>query len=186
MAITGAFRNAVATGDIMGLRIMMKNSLLVDPTFIEFEEMSNAVANVSDLYDAHDGRAFELNKTAWDDDYMNELMVQVVGNFSHERLEHLQKVVRHLRPVAKRSQTVSPDNGSPSTPRKSYQEQKRQDERDGRIVHNRGAKIVAGSAAGGVAGGALVAMVGGGTIAVVAGAAVGAAAIGIVVAKTTR
>lgn len=186
MAITDTFRKAVAAGDITSLRIMMKDSLLVDPTFAEFEEMDSAARSVSGLFDPHDGRELNCAEASWNDDYMNKLMVQVVGNFSRERLEHLKNVVRHLRPATTRSQTVSPGKGTSSEPRKGYQEQKRQDERDGRIAHNRGAKIAAGSAAGGVAGGALVAMVGGGTIAVVAGAAVGAAAVGIVVAKATR
>ena len=185
MAITDSFRNAVAAGNITSIRIMMKDSLLVDPTFGEFEEMSNATKTVDDLFDPHDGRELVFDKSNWNDDYMDKLMVQVVGNFSHERLDHLKEVVKHLRPVTKRAQATSQDKSSSPGSRKSYQEQKRQDERDGRIAHNRGIKIAAGSAAGGVAGGALVAILGGGTIAVVAGAVAGAAAVGVVVAKTT-
>ncbi len=39
MAITNFFRNAVSKGDIRGIRIMMKDSMLIDPTFAEFNEI---------------------------------------------------------------------------------------------------------------------------------------------------
>ena len=61
MALTNAFKEAVNSGNIRRIRIMMKNSLLVDPTFREFKEMENAAASVQGLYDIHDERKFELN-----------------------------------------------------------------------------------------------------------------------------
>lgn len=114
MAITNAFRSAVAAGNVRGIRIMMKDSLLVDPTFAEFSEMEHYTRNLSGLYDEHDGRELEDDKTTWKDDYMNKLMVQVVGNFSHERIGRLKEIVRHLRPVASRK-SVSPSSGSISS-----------------------------------------------------------------------
>jgi hypothetical protein len=58
--------------------------------------------DVKGLYQEHkDGGHFDpldLDVSKWDDDYMNGLMVDVVDNFSHERLNHLKKVVRKLRP----------------------------------------------------------------------------------------
>lgn len=98
MALTNAFYEAVSSGNVQRVRIMMKNSMLVDPTFSEFNAMSNATCDLSGLYDIHDGRELNNNKSMWDDSYMDKLMVQVVGNFSHERVEHLQAVVKHLRP----------------------------------------------------------------------------------------
>lgn len=190
MAITNSFRNAVATGDIRGIRIMMKDSLLVDPTFTEFAEMGSLTQSILGLYDPHDGREFESDKSAWNDDYMNKLMVQVVGNFSHERITHLEDVVRYLRPVATRPQTsVSSDeyarrkssNRPEHTPSLSYHEQKRQDERNGRIIH-RSKKIAVSAAAGGVAGGAVAAVAGSSLI---VGAALGAVVVGTVVAIVT-
>jgi hypothetical protein len=184
MAITNSFRKAVASSDVTGLRIMMKDSLLVDPTFAEFEEMSRLAANVGGLFDPHDGREFESRQSAWDDNYMNKLMVQVVGNFSHERIRHLKDVVRYLRPVTGRPQATPPNDSGVQRkkPRKSYQEQKRQDERDNRIIHK---KIVVGGIAGGVAAGAVVAVFGGGSSAIAAGAVAGALAVGLVMAKAT-
>ena len=191
MAITKAFTDAVASGDIRGIRIMMKDSLLVDLTFRDFNEMSSLAARVPGLYDAHDGRAFVEDSSAWNDDYMNKLMVQVVGNFSRERLDHLKKVVRYLRPVPESVRTgpqmprhdTSSATGTSEQRGQSadYKTQKAEDERNGRIV-----KVVGGTAIGAVIGGVGAAAVGATTGAVIACAAVGAAAGGVIVASTTK
>lgn len=192
MAITESFRKASTMCDIRGIRIMMKDSLLVDPTFSEFKEMESLVKNADSLYDSHDGRELEQDSTKWNDDYMNKLMVQVVGNFSHERINHLKDVVRYLRPVASRPQTSAPSGDytrhEPSgrhteEPRPSYHQQKPQDGHNNKISNNRGAKIATGAIAGGVIGGVAAAVIG---TSVVAGAAIGAAAIGIVIAVSTN
>lgn len=183
MAITNAFRDAVSNADVRGVRIMMKDSLLVDPTFAEFNEMSALARNVPNLYDEHDNRSLIMDETEWNDDYMDKLMVQVVGNFSHERIEHLQKVVRHLRHVQAYQKTQE-NRSAPSKNQnlqRSYQEQKREDERNNLII-NRGTKIAAGAVAGGVAGGVIAGVAGGMVgVSVVAGAVV----VGAVVAVAT-
>lgn len=99
MKLTNAFHEAVDSGDVRSVRIMMKDSLLIDPSFVQFKEMEEAASSLQGLYEAHDGRDFQ-DKNTWDDNYMNKLMVQVVNNFSHERVEHLKQVVNHLRPAA--------------------------------------------------------------------------------------
>ena len=60
----------------------------------------------------------------------------------------------------------------------SYQEQKRQDQQEGRII-----KIVSGAAVGGVAGGVISGVTGG---SVIAGAVVGAVVVGGVVVLATK
>lgn len=138
MALTNAFYEAVSSGSIRRVRIMMKDSLLVDPTFTEFNEMQKEASKLNGLYDKYDGRPFNENRETWNDSYMNKLMVQVVGNFSHERIEHLKKVVRYLRPVSKKvTETHSSNikNNRNYIPKKenklSYKEQKRIDQKSG-------------------------------------------------------
>ena len=65
MALTNAFHEAVSTGNVRRVRIMMKDSLLVDPSFREFNEMERAAATMHKLYDVHDGRALDENKEHW-------------------------------------------------------------------------------------------------------------------------
>ncbi len=170
MALTNAFYEAVNNENVRRIRIMMKDSLLVDPSFEEFREMERAAASVRGLYDPHDGRAFETNKGKWDDNYMDRQMVQVIGNFSHERIEHLKEVVHALRPAAQGARKTQRKNDS--SPRwnreQSYQEQKRRDQEDGRYL---GAKVAGGAVAGAVVGGAAAWAAG---VTVVGGAAAGA------------
>ena len=191
MAITKSFTDAVASGNVKSIRIMMKDSLLVDLTFHDFNEMSRLAAKIPGLYDTHDGRMFIEDSSAWNDDYMNKLMVQVVGNFSHERLEHLKEVVRYLRPAPKHDvseqkphyQTKhhsSVNRSQPWSPM-NYQKQKAEDAHSGRIV-----KIAGGTAIGAVIGGVGAAIIGSATGTVIACAAAGAAAGGAIVTFATK
>jgi len=162
---------------------MMKNSLLVDHSFAEFDEMTKIAGNMPGLYDTHDGRELNGDKSAWNDDYMNKLMVQVVGNFSHERLDHLKEVVRYLRPAAAHPQqsasTERTETGQVPPKRDGYQERRHQSEGN----NNRGVKITAGAAGGGVAGGVIAGIAGG---SVIIGAVIGAVIVGAVVAVVSK
>lgn len=185
MALTNAFFESVASGNIRRVRIMMKDSLLVDPSFQEFDAMAQAARSMSGLYDAHDNREFLTDESQWTDEYMNKLMVQVVSNFSHERLDHLKAVVRKLRPVAashtsdaayRSPQSRSGEAGKGSA--SSYAEQKKKDQANGNYL---GTKVVTCAAAG-AAVGAVVAGMASASIAAGAciGAVAGAAAISVI------
>lgn len=190
MALTNAFNESVSSGNVRRVRISLKDSMLNDPTFSEFTEMNNAAGSLSGLYDAHDGREFNRDKSAWNDSYMNDLMVQVMGNFSHERVDHLKDVVRQLRPVATRSQTVQSSgrsfsergtaSGQTYTHRTYYQEQKYRDQQNGSY---RGAKIASGAIIGAVAGGTIAAAA---SVAVIGGVAIGAVAGAVAVTVATN
>lgn len=176
MTLTNTFYEVVNSNNIRRVRIMMIDSLLVDPTFKEFEEMEKVVVSMKGLYDNHDGEAFELNKKNWDDNYMDKQMVQVITNFSHERIEHLKEVVHYLRPIAKTEQNIRKTQMKKDTKtnRKtcSYEEQKHRDQQEGRYI---GTKVATGAVVGAVAGGVLASTAG---VTIVGGAVVG----GVVVA----
>ena len=113
--LTDAFYNAVREKDLRSIRIMMKDSLLIDPSFKQFEEMQKAASGLKGLFVPHDGRELE-GQGGWDKDYMNAEMVRIVNNFSHERVNHLKKVVRFLYPakeiannVAEKGKDVKPE-----------------------------------------------------------------------------
>lgn len=196
MTITNAFRQAVKNGNVIGIRIMMKDSLLVDLSFNEFDEMERIASQVCNIYDIHDGCELISSESIWDDNYMNEMMVDIVENFSRERVEHLKKVVRKLRPVSSTSPSAisSTHHSSGNSQQKyqhpqqrSYQEQKKHDQRSGSY---REVKI-----AGGVVVGAVVGTVVGSAVATpaavigaapVIGAAVGAVVGGVIAALATN
>lgn len=97
MAITNDFMEAVKAGKMMRVRIMMKDSLLVDPTGVQFDEMERYAAEVlGDIYTEHDGEELKYDVAAWNEDYLNEQMVAVVNGFSKERIDLLKSMVRYL------------------------------------------------------------------------------------------
>ena len=183
MALPEAFYEAVNNGDILSVRIMMSNSLLFDRTFAQFSEMEKEAARMNGLYDVHDGRELISDRSKWDDNYMNLLMVQVTDNFSHERLAHLKEVVRYLRPPKEKPQldTQRTDKKEENTRRpsgSSYQEQKKRDQENGTFL---GVGTVVGAGVGAAAGVGIAALSGGSVVAfAIAGAVVGGIVGGIV------
>lgn len=182
MALTNAFYEAVPSGNVRRVRIMMQDSLLVDPTFSEFNAMEKVAAAMTGLYDKHDGKEFIEDQTLWSDEYMDSVMVKVLSNFSHERINHLKEVVRYLRPVTKTAPLKQEQTSCRTVSTRqhnSYKEEKRRCQEQGDY---QGAKIGAGAIAGAAIGGVVTAVAGASTAGVVGGIAVGAAVGGGVAA----
>jgi hypothetical protein len=97
MALTNEFRETVESGKKVRVRIMLKDSMLVDPTMRQFDEMlSFALSKISDLYDEHDGEELKYSSSEWNETYLNSQMVSVVSNFSNERVELLRNMVSFI------------------------------------------------------------------------------------------
>lgn len=192
MAITDSFRKAVTGGDVKDIRIMMKDSLLIDPSFIEFQEMSHLAQNVVGLYDKHDGRQLSNDRTDWNDDYMALLSVQLVDNFSRERIEHLKKVIQYLHPSHECSHATNiPHTTMTSTSTRdrsvkqyhsSYQKRKYQDTRNNRISSSNNQMEIS-AVAGGVIGSICAGAMGS---SILVGAMVGACTVIVAVFVVTK
>ena len=97
MAITKEFSEAVQNGSTMRVRIMLKDSLLLDPSAAQFDEMiSYATEKMGDIYVPHDGEELKFNNASWNKEYLNQQMVAVVNGFSKERINLLKSMVRYL------------------------------------------------------------------------------------------
>ncbi len=97
MAITKEFMEAVQSGKMMRVRIMLKDSLLVDPTAAQFDEMARyATEKLGNIYTEHDGEKLNFDVDAWNEEYLNQQMVIVVNCFSKERIDLLRSMVRYL------------------------------------------------------------------------------------------
>lgn len=97
MAITNEFTEAVQSGKMMRVRIMLKDSLLVDPTAAQFDEMERyATEKMGNIYTEHDGEVLNFDVSSWNEDYLNQQMVIVVNCFSKERIDLLKGMVRFL------------------------------------------------------------------------------------------
>lgn len=97
MAVSQEFQAALDNIEIRLVRIMLKNSLMADPTFTEFSEMLKlAEESLNSLYDEHDGEVLINDNSQWNKDYMDTQMVNVIRNFSRERIELLKNICAHL------------------------------------------------------------------------------------------
>ena len=97
MKISQEYVESVKQEDVLMVRIMLKDSLIVDPTFVEFDELlAYAEDNLTSLYDVHDGEKFNNDISTWTKDYMDEQMVKVIDNFSKERIAFLKKLCGYL------------------------------------------------------------------------------------------
>ena len=105
--ITQTFIDCVNKGEVQKIRIMMMNSLIIDYSFDNFNQMERLARNVPGLYDEHNGEKFETDKSKWDDDYMNKVDAKLVFNFSHERIKHLKEVIRYLHPLGNNKESDS-------------------------------------------------------------------------------
>ena len=75
MALSDDFKEAVLQNKKTKVRIMMKDSLLMDSTGATFDEMANYAAKPG-FMDEHDGEVFKPS-AEWNEDYLNEQMVAV-------------------------------------------------------------------------------------------------------------
>lgn len=104
MALSAEFKDAVSQKKTTRVRIMLKDSLLLDLDGEAFSQMLEyARRQMPLLMDEHDGEVFKPEES-WNEDYFNEQMVIVVNNFSSERIELLKNMVRKLyqRPEGKK------------------------------------------------------------------------------------
>jgi hypothetical protein len=77
---------------------MLKDSILIDrKSFKTFDkQLKYAENHIKNLYDDHDRDEFLKDKSLWTEDLMNQEMVNVVNNFSKERIKFLKKIVNHI------------------------------------------------------------------------------------------
>ena len=114
--LTNAFFKAVDEKNIGRLRILMKDSLLVDLSFKQFNEMSKYVKDIEGMYDEHEPKTcpFEEDKSKWDKNYMDKQMTQLfVGNFSKKRIEHIKKVITYIYSNEKKNVNESTNVNTP-------------------------------------------------------------------------
>lgn len=117
------FISAVRSGNLLRVRIMLKDSLVIDPTFKQFNEMFNyARQTMAQLLVLYDGGALENDRSRWNKDVMNTELIEIVNNFSQERIDHVKQVVRvALKDDIRRANTAPPaqpsayGGGYPST-----------------------------------------------------------------------
>lgn len=96
MSLTKEFRDAVSQGNLLRVRIMLKDSLLVDTSFRQFHEMINyAEPRLSDLWISNEDDDEVLSKSPED---LNNNLVKLVNSFSKRRVNHLMELINKKYP----------------------------------------------------------------------------------------
>lgn len=114
MAITNEFIQAVETKKILRVRIMLKDSFLIDPTGVMFDEMANyAEEHLSDLYVTHNGDVLDFDVTSWNTESLNLQLVSVINNFSKERIELIKAMSRYL--LKEKANNIRSERSRPQT-----------------------------------------------------------------------
>jgi hypothetical protein len=96
MAFTREFVEAVTQGNLLRVRIMLKDSLLVDTSFNQFNEMIKyAGPKLSELWicDEEDDEVFSQST-----DDLNYILVGLVNSFSKRRVNHLMGLINKKYP----------------------------------------------------------------------------------------
>lgn len=96
MALTTSYKNAINNKDVMLIKIMLKDSLVLDRSFRSFDEMYAAIPKSINITDLHDKKNFELDMQKWDKNYLNTVLVDLIDNFSIERIKHIKEVISYI------------------------------------------------------------------------------------------
>lgn len=96
MEVSTEFRNAIKNNNIRLVRIMLKDRIMIDPTFDTFDKLfkyANEHLKIP-LCEKYNGKSFINNKAYWNKKYFNEQIVELLYNFSIERIEHIKDICK--------------------------------------------------------------------------------------------
>lgn len=107
MALTQEFVQAVSQGNELRVKIMLKDSLLVDTSFKQFDEMLKyAEPRLKNFWKGDDEDDMNLSQSP---EELNMILAGLVNNFSKRRVTHLKGMISKLYPP-KEKQQLSREN----------------------------------------------------------------------------
>ena len=94
--INTEFKKAILLEDIIAIKSILIDSLVIDPTAKTFDELLlYAKENLkNNLIDIHDGEILIDNENEWNIYYLNKQMVKVLYNFSNERIQLIKNMCK--------------------------------------------------------------------------------------------
>lgn len=95
--MTNEFVKTVDSGSRKEVYIILKDSLLEDPTAMQFDDMlSYACHQMGDLYEDHDGEELKVNPADWSQEYFYQQLTRMINNFSSERVALLKDMAAYF------------------------------------------------------------------------------------------
>lgn len=96
MALTPEFKNVVSKRNLLRIRIMLKDSLLVDRSFAQFGEMCQ-YAKMQGVDFWMSSREIErAPKEEWNRELMNLELTKLVNDFTKERVDYCQSLIKKV------------------------------------------------------------------------------------------
>lgn len=97
MSVTKEFMQAIEDRNILRIRLMMKNSLLLDTTFNDFRKMENIARNHGiDIWQRTSQSTLPKRKKQWSLDDMNYELTSIVKDFTKEHMQYLMEIIDEL------------------------------------------------------------------------------------------
>lgn len=87
------FNTAVLKRDLLMVRILLKDALILDNSSKTVDEMIKRVEDdMPQVFEEHNGERFSENPWEWDMDFLNHNLIKLMENFSLARYEYLRRV----------------------------------------------------------------------------------------------
>ena len=88
------FKEALTKNDILKIRLMMKNSLLYDPSFKSFDEMERLAEKYKvNIWQDSSVEVLEKRDKPWTIDDVNYELTAIVNHFTKERIAYLKNLI---------------------------------------------------------------------------------------------
>lgn len=101
MSISNEFKDAVLDNNVIRIRIMLKDSLLVDRTFKLFEEQILYAEGKGIQVWMESDEPMEVTDEAWSVDDLNLELTILVNDFTRERVDVIKRMIKKIYPPQK-------------------------------------------------------------------------------------
>lgn len=96
-AMNSEIKKYADSGDLKSLKYVFVDALDVDPTFARYEEEYNYCKSIPGLLESHiELTPFRADPAAWTEDYWVKLKMDLLKNFSDQRMTHMREVAKVL------------------------------------------------------------------------------------------
>jgi hypothetical protein len=92
MNVSSEFQDNVKIGDVLRVRSALLD-YLIEKNYEGFDDSLEYAKQFIAVIQKYDKKPFEEDSSKWDIDYLNKQKVDLMINFSQERIEHLKKVI---------------------------------------------------------------------------------------------
>lgn len=97
MALTPEFMTAVKNNNLLRVRIMLKDSLLVDKSFAQFQEMCQYAKRLGVNFWMEKTEELEMKpEESWNITLMNLELTKLVNDFTKEHLDYCKKIIEKV------------------------------------------------------------------------------------------